>query len=61
MCLEHSLTKLIQWQDFEKEMAEKVRKKFDVIEAAFYDRKSTGKVQIDEECLQWSTTFPHLM
>lgn len=49
------------YQEFDKEVAEKVRRKFEIIDNALYDRKSTGNLQVDEECDEWSSKFPHLM
>lgn len=40
-------------------MTESVRRKFEKINAALYEGKSTGAKDTDEECSEWSSNFPH--
>ena len=37
-----------------------VQRMFDRIDGALYDGKSTGTVETDYECQEWSSTFPHI-
>lgn len=46
-------------QEFDKAVTESVRRKFDKINAALYEGKTTGVSETDEECNEWSSKFPH--
>jgi len=47
-------------QEFDRVVAESVRKKFDRINSFLFEGKSTGTGRVDAECNEWSSTFPHL-
>ena len=40
-------------------MTETVRRKFDKINDALYEGKTTGVTETDRECNEWSSNFPH--
>lgn len=46
-------------QELDRVAAESVRKKFERINAFLFEGKSTGTRRVDEECKEWSCTFPH--
>jgi hypothetical protein len=47
-------------QELDRAATESVRRKFDKIDAALFEGRSTGSVRVDEECKEWSGTFLHL-
>lgn len=51
---------MLQWQELDRAATESVRRKFDRIDNALFEDRSTGSLRVDEECKEWSRKFPHL-
>lgn len=47
-------------QELDRAATETVRRLFDKINGALYEGWSTGSPYVDQECQEWSSTFPHL-
>lgn len=51
---------LSQSQELDRVATETVSRMFHKINMALYKGKATGTPQVDKECHEWSSYFPHL-
>ena len=47
-------------QELDRAATESVRRKFNKIDAALFEGRSTGTARVDDECKEWRNNFPHL-